>query len=247
MANTPPVAPRAGPSSERERIRDFWLGLEEGDRRALVKVEKEAVLRKMKEQQRSGCSCAVCGRKRAAIEEELEVLYEAYYDELESYALHQARSLDSHGAIPPPPGPGPFPGSVDASPTPAPLPIAAKKAPIKTTRDHKNVRPAAKKKAPLNPPPNPANPPPPGHNHHDGPAHGEPGHTHSSSCPHHPHNHNGPPTAQAKAKGAQIEEYDDEGVDSEGEEGSEGGDYYEDEQEEESVTGDQSFGFDWIE
>lgn len=63
-APTPSIAPKAGPSSERERIRDFWLGLEEGERRALVKVEKEAVLRKMKEQQRSGCSCAVCGRKR---------------------------------------------------------------------------------------------------------------------------------------------------------------------------------------
>jgi hypothetical protein len=60
----PSIAPKAGPSSERERIRDFWLGLVEGERRALVKVEKEAVLRKMKEQQRSGCSCAVCGRKR---------------------------------------------------------------------------------------------------------------------------------------------------------------------------------------
>ena len=60
----PTVAPKAGPSSERERIRDFWLGLRENERRALVKVEKEAVLRKMKEQQRSGCSCAVCGRKR---------------------------------------------------------------------------------------------------------------------------------------------------------------------------------------
>lgn len=64
---TPSIAPKAGPSSERERIRDFWLGLKEGERRALVKVEKEAVLRKMKEQQRSGCSCAVCGRKRLVL------------------------------------------------------------------------------------------------------------------------------------------------------------------------------------
>ncbi len=57
----------------------------------LVQVEKETVLKKMKEQQKFLCSCAVCGRKRSAIEEELEVLYDAYYDELEEYANHQQR------------------------------------------------------------------------------------------------------------------------------------------------------------
>ena len=74
---------------ERERIREFWLSLGEDDRKSLVKIEKEAVLRKMKEQQKHSCSCSVCGRKRTAIEEELEVLYDAYYEELEQYALHQ--------------------------------------------------------------------------------------------------------------------------------------------------------------
>ncbi|KAF2086711.1 hypothetical protein K490DRAFT_57620 [Saccharata proteae CBS 121410] len=68
---------------ERERIRDFWLSLSEDERKSLVKIEKEAVLRKMKEQQKHSCSCTVCGRKRTAIEEELEVLYDAYYEELE--------------------------------------------------------------------------------------------------------------------------------------------------------------------
>lgn len=53
-------------NEERERIKEFWLGLSEEERRALVKVEKEAVLRKMKEQQKHSCSCAVCGRKRYA-------------------------------------------------------------------------------------------------------------------------------------------------------------------------------------
>src|SRR5260221_1125659 len=42
---------------ERERIKEFWLKLGERERRDLVKVEKEAVLKKMKEQQRHGCSC----------------------------------------------------------------------------------------------------------------------------------------------------------------------------------------------
>lgn len=51
-------------TEERQRIREFWLQLSELDRRSLVKVEKEAVLRKMKEQQRHSCNCSVCGKKR---------------------------------------------------------------------------------------------------------------------------------------------------------------------------------------
>ncbi|KAH8912165.1 hypothetical protein BR93DRAFT_63435 [Coniochaeta sp. PMI_546] len=73
---------------ERQRIKDFWLGLGEDERKSLVKVEKDAVLKKMKEQQKHTCSCTVCGRKRTAIEEELEGLYDAYYEELEQYAHH---------------------------------------------------------------------------------------------------------------------------------------------------------------
>ncbi|KAH8889624.1 hypothetical protein GQ53DRAFT_187051 [Thozetella sp. PMI_491] len=96
---------------ERERIKAFWLGLGEDERKSLVKVEKDAVLRKMKEQQKHTCSCTVCGRKRTAIEEELEGLYDAYYQELESYANqphHDAaqimgppRPLVSHGRMHP--------------------------------------------------------------------------------------------------------------------------------------------------
>ncbi|PPQ72039.1 hypothetical protein CVT26_006729 [Gymnopilus dilepis] len=51
-------------TEERERIKEFWLGLGEQERRNLVKIEKDTVLRKMKEQQKHSCSCAVCGRKR---------------------------------------------------------------------------------------------------------------------------------------------------------------------------------------
>ena len=71
---------------ERERIKRFWLELGEDERKSLVKVEKDAVLKKMKEQQKHTCSCTVCGRKRTAIEEELEGLYDAYYQELEQFA-----------------------------------------------------------------------------------------------------------------------------------------------------------------
>ena len=70
---------------ERERIKEFWLSLDEQERRNLVRLEKEAVLKKMKEQQRHTCSCSVCGKRRTVIEEELEMLYDAYYEELENY------------------------------------------------------------------------------------------------------------------------------------------------------------------
>lgn len=87
---------------DRERIKEFWLSLGEEDRRSLVKVEKEAVLKKMKEQQKHSCSCTVCGRKRTAIEEELEVLYDAYYEELEQYANNQ-QIIGEDGTIMGPP------------------------------------------------------------------------------------------------------------------------------------------------
>ncbi len=68
---------------------EFLISLSDKERVNLIKLEKEAVLRKMKmllEQQKHTCSCTVCGRRRTAIEEELEMLYDAYYDELEKYA-----------------------------------------------------------------------------------------------------------------------------------------------------------------
>jgi hypothetical protein len=88
---------------ERENIKTFWLELGEEERRQLVKVEKDAVLKKMKEQQRHSCSCTVCGRKRTAIEEELEVLYDAYYEELEQYANHNQGSFENGSPMVPPP------------------------------------------------------------------------------------------------------------------------------------------------
>ncbi len=88
--------------AERQNIKQFWLDLGEDDRRSLVKVEKEAVLRKMKEQQKHSCSCSVCGRKRTAIEEELEVLYDAYYEELEQFANHNADLANTPHLMAPP-------------------------------------------------------------------------------------------------------------------------------------------------
>lgn len=86
---------------ERKNIREFWIHLEESKRKELVRIEKEAVLRKMKEQQKHSCSCTVCGRKRTAIEEELEVLYDAYYEELKQFAAttSQTRSVNGTAAV----------------------------------------------------------------------------------------------------------------------------------------------------
>ncbi len=109
----PPRVWQTSTSEERERIKEFWLDLNQDERQTLVTLEKDAVLKRMKEQQRHSCACAVCGRKRSAIEDELEVLYDSYYDELEAYAHHQAQYQSTQGAIPPPLGPGPFPGSVE--------------------------------------------------------------------------------------------------------------------------------------
>ncbi|KAF1826730.1 uncharacterized protein K489DRAFT_392795 [Dissoconium aciculare CBS 342.82] len=87
---------------ERMNIKNFWLSLSEEDRKALLRIEKEAVLKKMKQQQKSSCSCTVCGRKRTAIEEELEVLYEGYYEELEHYANEPAPLSTTNGLVPDP-------------------------------------------------------------------------------------------------------------------------------------------------
>jgi hypothetical protein len=102
--------------AERENIKQFWLDLGEEERRSLVKIEKEAVLRKMKEQQKHSCSCSVCGRKRTAIEEELEVLYDAYYEELEQFTHHNPDLANAPQLMAPPRptlrrGPHQIPGS----------------------------------------------------------------------------------------------------------------------------------------
>lgn len=97
---------------ERERIKSFWLQLGEKERKNLIATEKGDVLRRMREQQRHGCTCSVCIRKRHSIEVELELMYHSYYVQLERYAEHQRRHMDSNGEVPPPPGPGPFPGSI---------------------------------------------------------------------------------------------------------------------------------------
>ena len=106
---------------ERQNIKNFWLSLSEDERKSLLKIEKDAVLRKMKQQQKHSCSCTVCGRKRTAIEEELEVLYEGYYEELEQYAHHDPPSLPSiEGLVPNPLQQRRPPAQLPAPPPPQP-------------------------------------------------------------------------------------------------------------------------------
>lgn len=79
---------------EREKIIDFWASLSEAERNRLIKLEKESVTKKMKEQQKHSCTCNICGRRRTAIEEELEMLYDAYYEELEKFTKHRGEHGD---------------------------------------------------------------------------------------------------------------------------------------------------------
>jgi hypothetical protein len=101
-------------AEDRENIRQFWLGLSESERRTMLRLEKNEVLRRMKEQHRNSCGCAVCGRKKVNIEMELDSLYEQYYADLHRYAADQHAA--AVGARPPPRGAGPFPGSVEVDP-----------------------------------------------------------------------------------------------------------------------------------
>lgn len=55
---------RNGNSEERDKIKDFWMSLHNKERLQLLSAEKEAVLKRLRDQQKHSCSCAVCGRKR---------------------------------------------------------------------------------------------------------------------------------------------------------------------------------------
>ena len=109
---------------ERTQIKQFWLGLTSAERGDLLRIDKEVVLKKIKEQSRHSCACAVCGRKRSAIEEEVERLYRAYEDQLERFARRQRevqqqqqQQVQQQQPAYPALGPGPFPGSVELDST----------------------------------------------------------------------------------------------------------------------------------
>jgi hypothetical protein len=52
-------------AEEKQRIKEFWVGLSEQERRNLVRIEKEHVSKRVKEGSKIlNCSCHVCGRKQ---------------------------------------------------------------------------------------------------------------------------------------------------------------------------------------
>ncbi|KAJ1827738.1 Stress response protein nst1, partial [Coemansia sp. RSA 2599] len=70
-------------ADEHQQVRAFWIGLSDIERQALIFVEKEVVLARVRDHQNFSCNCNVCTRKREAIEHELDCLYECYYEELQ--------------------------------------------------------------------------------------------------------------------------------------------------------------------
>jgi hypothetical protein len=68
---------------ERKKFLQFWTSLSHTARKRIVRVEKQELLKKIKEKHRHICSCTVCGRKRAVIDREVERLYDQYCAELE--------------------------------------------------------------------------------------------------------------------------------------------------------------------
>ncbi|KAH8917026.1 hypothetical protein BT69DRAFT_1355090, partial [Atractiella rhizophila] len=216
---------------ERERMGEFFRSLSEHERKQLLRVEKEQVLRKMREGQRGGCSCAVCGRKRSALEQELDTLYAGYYQDLERYADQYARSRRSNGLIPPPPGPGPFPGSVDVERLPPNPPPPPKPKPqlAKPRKDHKNPR-AVRKSTPAPAPPPAAQPQPMMKD--KAPAHHQHQHPPAPPREHHHHHHPVP-------HGNVQDDYDDEEDDEEEDAYDDEYDEEEEEEEEEDYDDDE--------
>ena len=98
-------------ADERYEIQAFWRGLSRQERRALIESEEKSVKRKLHEYQRHACACAICQRKRHAIDTKLSEMYAAYYDAAEAQAAAMPELIDFDAAdeavLP-----GPFPGSV---------------------------------------------------------------------------------------------------------------------------------------
>ncbi|KAJ2823136.1 Stress response protein nst1 [Coemansia erecta] len=77
-------------TADYKQVREFWFSLSDIEQQALVMVEKEVVLARVRDQQNFSCSCSLCARKREAIERELDCLYHCYYEELKEN-VHKAR------------------------------------------------------------------------------------------------------------------------------------------------------------
>ena len=92
-------------------MQGVWRGVARQAWRALIEGEEKGVKRKLHEYQRHACACAICQRKRHAIDTKLSEMYAAYYDAAEAHAAAAPELIDFDAAdeavLP-----GPFPGSV---------------------------------------------------------------------------------------------------------------------------------------
>jgi hypothetical protein len=71
-------------AEERDQIKAFWISLSDDERKSLLVLEKNSVLKTMRDTSaRQTCSCTICGRRRIAIEAELEAMYEQYFNDLQ--------------------------------------------------------------------------------------------------------------------------------------------------------------------
>ncbi|KAJ1891349.1 Stress response protein nst1, partial [Kickxella alabastrina] len=83
---------------EQKQVRRFWLEISDVQRQALILVEKEVVLARVRDHQNFSCSCNVCTRKREAIEHELDCLYDCYFEELQESVRRERMRMMVHEA-----------------------------------------------------------------------------------------------------------------------------------------------------
>ena len=84
-------------SEERNQIKAFWISLSDEERKSLLVLEKNSVLKTMRETSaRQTCSCTICGRRRIAIEAELESMYEQYFNDLQECGCPSCQGKDQH-------------------------------------------------------------------------------------------------------------------------------------------------------
>ncbi|ODV91108.1 hypothetical protein CANCADRAFT_116805 [Tortispora caseinolytica NRRL Y-17796] len=67
---------------EQERIREFWLGLSEAERKDLVQIDKETFKEQLSMEHTNLCPCSVCGRRRSLMQGSLGSIYDSFYDEI---------------------------------------------------------------------------------------------------------------------------------------------------------------------
>lgn len=79
--------------AHQERIKRFWLSLEEDERKPFTRFPKDDLLEKIRNSapQRC-CSCTICQRENAQVQDVLGVLCDAYYEELDD--ILRDRALD---------------------------------------------------------------------------------------------------------------------------------------------------------